>query len=313
MERTRSKQQEYPTALKEEIGLQPALENRVATGALLYNPEISPQTGYLSLLQCVNDLETFERLIDELANTAAEWGVRRISGPTGLSAQIENGVLVDSWDQQAPSFTPANSPYLPEMMQGNLNPAGSSRLYRLDIRLEDVSGTKFAGDVQIEPLDAGRLAGDLLPLMAAAGDPRVPPVDMEEAEFLLRWTDLPTRTGWTASLSKRAAGFVLVQDDHAPALNSTKGGKSPLAQALLFVRMRRPAVSGRVLFGSVLPKFRNQGAGSKLLQQAVSYGRERGWKYLTIGPVPVGTPTEKFLIKRGAIPRQSYQMYQRDL
>jgi hypothetical protein len=97
----------------------------------------------------------------------------------------------------------------------------------MDIHPEDVRSSKFAVDVQIEPLDAGRLAEDLLPLMAAAGDSRVAAVDIEEVDYLLRLTDLPTRIGWTASLSKRTVGFVLIQDDHAAALYSTRGGKAP--------------------------------------------------------------------------------------
>lgn len=313
MVRPRSRQQVGPSVLKEEIGLQPILENRVAAAAILYNPVGGQQAAYLGLLQCINDEDTFERLIDEAASTALEWGARRFIGPTGLSPQLETGLLMDSWDQQAPTYTPSNSPYLPEIIEGSLTPAGVSRLYRLDIGTEDASRTKPSGDIQIEPLDINRLAKDLLPLMAAAGDPRFPSADMEEAEFLLRWTYLPTRVGWTVSLSRRMVGFVLVQDDRAPELASTRGGKSLLNRALLSVRMSRPATSGRVLFGGVLPKFRSQGAGSRLLTQVVTYGRERGWEYVTIGPVPEGIPAERFLKKRGAVTRQSYQIYQREL
>jgi GNAT superfamily N-acetyltransferase len=84
----------------------------------------------------------------------------------------------------------------------------------------------------------------------------------------------------------------------------------------------RPVAAGRLLFGGVLPAWRGRGVGAALWGWALAAARARGWRTLTIGPlwsprrvsrVPAADPeplAAAFLLARGALPRQTYHLYE---
>jgi GNAT superfamily N-acetyltransferase len=288
------------------------LERTVAAAVALIDPRRQDRTAYLGLLHCINNVDTLGRFLDGAAELLRPRGVRRLIGPTGLSPHLGSGLLQDHWQQTPPLHTPYDPPYLPEMADIVLSPLARSRLYRLN--LPDVIPAAPAGRAQLAPLEPARLAGDLLPLLAAACPNwagSIPP-DAAEAGFLLAWLTPWPLFGWLAEVDSEPVGFVLLQPDLAPRLRRANGGRNPLWRLWLAWAGRRPVRHGRLLFGGVLPEWRGQGIGSQLLHQAQMTGRELGWQSLTIGPAPTGAAANKFLAHHGAKAEQSYGLYQRE-
>jgi GNAT superfamily N-acetyltransferase len=291
----------------------PAFEQSVAAAVVLTDPRRQDGAAYLALLQLINDVETLERLLEYLAEPLLHRGYHRIIGPTGLSPHLGTGLLHDYWSILPPLYTPYNPPYLPEIADIVLHRRSHSRLYHLDIPPELPGG----GDSQIKltPLEPARLANDLLPLFVEACPSwlNFAPPDSEEATFLLRWLGNWPLFGWLAHVESQPVGFVLLQPDISPLLRRARGGRNPLWRPWLAWASRRSVRYGRVLYLAVLSDWRKRGIGSQLWRRAMLTAKEQGWQSLSIGPLPGTAPGVKFLENRGAQPRQTYFLYQKDL
>ena len=285
----------------------------VASAVALCDPRRRDGTAYLALFRCANDRGSLRHLAERLAEELWASGCRRVIGPTGFSPHVGTGLLQDYWNEIPPLYTPYNPPYLPEVASDALRPLGRSQLYRLEVPPEPPIASR--GPAKLTPVEPARLATDLLPLLEAACPSWAdfPPPDVEEGAFLLRWVGHWPLQGWLALVDDTPVGFVLIQPDLASRLRRANGGRNPLWRLWLAWASRRPAQTGRVLFGAVLPEWRDRGIGRQLLHQALSAGHSRGWTSLSIGPVPSTAPAGGFLEHHGAQPRQTYLLYRRDL
>jgi GNAT superfamily N-acetyltransferase len=288
-------------------------ERPVAATVVLFDPRRRDNTAYLSLLRCANDAGTLKRLLKYLIESLGARGYRRIIGPVGLSPHLDTGLLQDYWQVVPPLHTPYNPPYMPEIVGLVLRPLGRSQLYHLEISPELPPAPPARA--KLLPLEPARLAGDLLPLLAAACPTWAdfPPPDVEEAAFLLRWLGRWPLHGWLAEVDTQPVGFILLQPNLAPRLRLAKGGRNLLWRAWLAWASSRPVRHGRVLYGAVLPEWQGQGIGRQLLHQALLTAHQQGWHSLTFGPFPTMAPVVKFLKRHGAEPRQSYLLYQQEL
>jgi GNAT superfamily N-acetyltransferase len=280
---------------------------------ILADPRRHDRTAYWGLLRCRNDAESFKRHLEFVMELLGSRGYSRLFGPTGLSPHLEAGLLQDSWDVIPPLHTPYAPPYLPEIVERWLRPLARSQLYHLDIPPELPSDPPVRA--KLIPLDPQRLATDLLPLLAAAipTRPDFPPPDTDEATFLLRRLGQWPLIGWLAEVDGQPVGFTLLQPDLAPRLRLAKGGRNLLWRIWLNWVKHRSVQQGRVPFGTVLPGWQGQGVGSQLLHQAQQTARQQGWRRLIFGPLPMTATTVKFIKKHGAIARQTYLLYQKEL
>lgn len=288
-----------------------ALEVALAAAVAVVDPRRHDRTAHLSLLHVFNDRETLRFFLNSVGELVRDYGRFRFLTPTGLSPHLGSGMLQDRWNLWPPLHTPYNPPYLPELLSDVMNPVETRRLYHLSAHADD--GTVAAdATVKLVPLAPQRLAGDLLPLLAAACENRLgfPPPDAAEAAFLLRWLGEKTLSGRLALVDGDPAGFVLLQPDLAPRLRRANGGRSLLWRLWWQVVKGRPAHNGRLLFGAVLPKFRRRGIGRRLLQQTVATARARGWETVTVGPLPEEATAVALLSQFGARPRQTYAIYE---
>lgn len=293
-------QQTFVTPVSFEIPL-------AATAVL--QPRGAGATAYLGLLQCGNDRQSLEHLLEKLVEPLRANGRRRLLGPTGLSPHLGTGVLQDHWDQIPPWHTPYHPPYLAELLDGVLHPLERSRLYHLAV---DAPLPPVPAAAEIIPLEPARLATDLLPLLVAACEPHkhFPLPDASEAAFLLRWLDAGTLRGWLALVDGETAGFVLLQPDFADAMRRAGGGRRLWQRVWLALLENRAVRRGRLLYGAVLPPWRGRGIGRQLLYQALLTAQEQGWHTLTIGPLPERATAVSFLKRQGAHPHQSYRLYE---
>jgi GNAT superfamily N-acetyltransferase len=289
------------------------MEEPVAAAVILADTRPAAGVAYISLLHCVNDPESLERLWGEIMEHLWTLGCRRVLGPTGLSPYLEQGVLHNYFHVTPPLHTPYNPPYLPELVEGLLEPVLSSQLFHR--RIPAVLPVEESQSAQLIPLDATRLAGDLLPLFAAACSPLddLPPPDAEDVTFLLHWLRVWPLYGWLAQVEEQPVGFILMQPDLARALRRANGGRNLAWRLWLNWRSQQPARSGRLLFGAVLPEWRGQGIGGQLWRQALRTGQVHGWQSITVGPVAVDSPAAYFLTQQGAQAQQRYVLYEREL
>jgi len=290
-----------------------AWDQPVAMSVFLADPRRQDRTAYWGLLRCRNDAESFKRHLDFIMEILGSQGYARLIGPMGLSPHLQAGLLQDSWDVIPPLHTPYAPPYLPEVVESAMRPLARSQLYHLDI----LPGLPPAppARAKLTPVDPQRLATDLLPLLAAAATtrPDFPLPDPDEAAFLLRWLGQWPVIGWLAEIDEKPVGFTLLQADLSPRLRQAKGGRNPLWRVWLAWANRRPTQHGRVLFGTVLPPWQGQGIGRQLLYQAQQTAHQHGWRSLIFGPLPMTAPTVKFIKSYGAIARQTYLLYQKEL
>jgi GNAT superfamily N-acetyltransferase len=220
---------------------------------------------------------------------------------------------MDSWDQVAPLHTAYNPPYLPEIIGSTAIPVRQSRLYELEVPREPAGGVQSTVDIQ--PLIPSSLNGDLLRLFSGSliDGADFPIVDTEEAAFLLRWISCWPVIAWTALADTQPVGFVILGPDLAPRLKRARGGRNPFKRAWLRLASRFRVRQGRIFFGGVPPRWRRQGIGRQLLNQAVITAQDKGWEKITIGPVQEDSETARFLYNTGARPCQSYQIYRWEL
>lgn len=312
VQRSRTDQQEIP--------LTSVLERPLAAAVAVIDSRRKGQTAHLALAHFGNDKEAFDNLYYHLVESFSEAGYHRLVGPVGLSPHLGSGLQVDGWSEWPPPHTSNNPPYAPELMESRLNPLQDGRLYRAAVppRLVD----DRTGPAQVVPLDLSRLAGDLLPLLAAAVENPMagfPPPDAAEATFLLRWLETKELSGLLAEMDGQPAGFALVGPDEGGRLRATHGGRSWWrrvrygAESRLLAN-RRP-VSGQIFFGAVRPEWRRQGIGAQLWRRVMVLAGERGWESVAVGPVWLPktgvSPAAAFLESQSAVARQSYRLYER--
>lgn len=287
------------------------IEEPVAATALLVDPRRRDGTGYLALLECANDAETFERLVGVAMEQAAMQGCRRLWGPMGLSPHLGVGMLESHYHYIPPLHSPYNPPYLPEVVAGMMEPALESHIYLLPV----LGAPAADGPARITSATADRLAGDLLPLLAVACPwrERFPQPDTEEAAFLARWLGVWPLNVYVAEVEEQPVGLLVMQADIAASVARARGGRNPLWRAWLAWRVRRPARAGRILWLGVVPKWRGQGIGRQLWEHAASVAAQMGWQELTIGPLPADHSAREFLVSRGASAAQRIVLYEIDL
>ncbi len=281
-------------------------ETPLAAGILLHDPRRADRAAHLALVHCANEAEAFETLLYASAERLTAAGIRRLVAFTGLSPHLGSGLLTNEWHHDPPWHTPYNPPYLPELVEKWLHPLTTGSLYHLPVPAEL---SPVSQPATLRPLDANRLAQDLLPLLeTAVSTPHFPPPDQAEAAFLLRWLDPRTLRGWLAEIQGRPVGFLLLQPDLGPRLRQTRGKPKWLQQIWLKSPLR-PVRQGRLLLGGVLPAYRRQGIGRQLLSKAMVAAQEQGWQKLVIGPVWQGETAVKFLLNLQAKPSQTFRLY----
>lgn len=260
---------------------------------------------HLALPRCANDKGTLRQLLERAAGN----GGGTLVGPTHLSPYLGAGALDSHWNLTPPLHTPYNPPYFCDLLRTVMKPATRSRLYHLEVAPEPSPAA--SGPAELVALDPARLADDLLPLLEAACAPwrDFAPPDAAEARFLLDWLGRWPLVGWLALMDGEPAGFVLLQADGAAAMQRAGGGRALWWRLWLQWATGRGATAGRLLFGAVLPGWRGRGVGGQLLAAARTTAAERGWRTVTIGPVPEGAPASDFLEGAGARPQQAYQLY----
>lgn len=260
---------------------------------------------HLALPRCANDKGTLRQLLERAAGNVGG----TIVGPTHLSPYLGAGALDSHWNLTPPLHTPYNPPYFCDLLRTIMKPATRSRLFYLDVTPDLPPAEK--GPASLVPLEPERLADDLLPLLEAACVPwpDFTPPDAAEARFLLAWVAQWPLVGWLALMDGEPAGFVLLQADGAAAMRRAGGGKALWWRMWLQWAASRRAAAGRLLFGAVLPPWRGRGVGAQLLAAARATAAERGWRALTIGPIPETPPAAGFLEAHGARAQQAYQLY----
>jgi GNAT superfamily N-acetyltransferase len=290
-------------------------ERCVAACVILVDPRRSDGTAHLAMLHCVNDEEALERLVAAAWEQAAEHGVVRLLGPTGLASCCGAGLLLDHFNLMPPLHTPYNPPYLPEMFESLLAPYLTTRLYELSVANKTQHDSiddrwKDAVSCEITPFQPHRLATDLLSLVQGVyEEDDFPTPDAVEMDFILRSWQVAPLMGWLAHVGEQPVGFILFQADCSRALRRARGGRSYWRRWWLRTRRRSSVAAGRVLLGGVAPEWRGMGLGRALLRRTLAGAREFGWRTLTIGPVVSSGATAAFLKAFAATPLQTYAVY----
>lgn len=280
------------------------LEQVVAAAILAIDPRTTDGTGQLMLLHCANDEESLDRLLAVAQEELAHRGGYRLVGPTAPSPHLIGGVLDNYFHITPPLHTPYNPPYTPELMASSLTPWQNLTLSQIQLpRLDggekwatspsnldtvvSVPGKKTSVNLELLPL-TGKLAlsEPFLPLWQEASPVRTlfPLPDLVEARFMWAWLTAWPWAGWVVIVDKQPVGFALLQPDLAAANQVANGGRNPFWAWWLRWRVRRPSMSGRLLYGSVLPEWHGEGITELLWQQVIHYAQQQGWHSLTVGP-----------------------------
>ncbi len=299
-----------PKELPDGGGPSPAFfETPLVTAVLLQEPRRRDRTGYLAHLHCANSTESFLAFQDNVVETLAQQGIRRLIGPTGLSPHLGSGALHSHWHLSPPHHTPYNPPYLPEVLSRRMRSIAQSQLFQAAVPQEKLRPAP--SPATLHPLNPTQLSDDLLPLLATACQNPVgfAPPDGLEAQFWQQWLG-PQLHGWVVWVDEQPVGFVLLLPDLAERLRRFSGGKGLWRLGLTAVQ-HRPVSAGRLLLGGVLPNWRNQGIGQQLWWQTLRTAQQSGWQTLTIGPVWQGETAVTWLQNRNATPQQTYHLYER--
>lgn len=286
-----------------------AFEEPVAATLLQVDRRRDDEAAYLGLLRCANDEETLERLLAKAFEHVAAEGCTRLLGPTGIIPAWQPGALISHFNRTPPWHTPYNPPYAGDLFASLMEPWLRTTLYAIDIPDKPPLAPTPAA---IEPLPLDRLAGDLLPLFAAALrlDDAFPPPDQLEAQTLLAWLQTTVAPqAWLASVDAVPAGFVLLQPDLAPLLQRSGGGRRWLGRGYLALRKGERTTAGRLLLGAVTPAWRGRGVGLQLWRHALAVAQQAGWRTLTCGPVADESAAAAFLTRQDARPQQHYTTY----
>lgn len=312
LQRSRNDQQEIP--------LTSVMERPLAAAVAVIDNRRKGKTAHLAFPHFGNDKEAFDTLYYHLVETFSAAGYHRMVGPVGLSPHLGSGLQVDGWDEWPPADTPVNPPYVPELVESRFRPLQDGRLYRVTVpsRLPEPP----PDPARIAMFDPARLAGDLLPLLAAAVENPTagfPPPDAAEAAFLLSSLGAAKLTGLLAEIEGIPIGFVLAGADRGPWLRATNGGRSWWRRGWTGVESRllsrNRESNGQIFFGAVLPDWRRQGIGAQLWGRVMNLAGRLGWSSLAVGPVWLPqegvSAAAAFLERQAAVPRQSYRLYER--
>lgn len=283
-------------------------EDPVAAAIVQVDPRREDGAAYLSLLRCVNDEETLDRLLGQALEHASELGCMQLIGPTGPTPTWQSGALEGHFNLFAPWQTPYNPPYLPDLLQTSMEPFHATTLYTLAVPAALPAALQTA---VITPLAPARLSADLLPLLgqSLASDGAFPPPDAAEATALLAWLASFPLVGWLALVDGEPVGFVLLQADYGPLMRRTGGGRSLPWRAYLRLRRHAPMPAGRLLFGAVDDSWQRQGIGLQLWRQTLLSAQQARWRTLTCGPFVSDGPGAAFMQRQGAQPQQRYVVY----
>lgn len=264
---------------------------------------------YLSMLHCVNDEETLDRLLSVALEHGLEAGCTRIVGPVGIVPTWENGALTNCFHTQPPLHTPYNPPYLADLLATSMSIQQESVLLSLPVTPHP---HPTAGPAVLGPLDLSSLEHTMRPLFEAALVPHsvAPTLDADQAILLLRWISAYPTSGWIARVDGEPAGLVVVQPDLAPVMRRFNGGRRLPMRWLLALARQRPVRRGRLLFGAVGPAWRRQGIGRQLLEQALQYAASAGWNELLCGPYIDRSPAVHQLQHMGARIEQRYALFE---
>ena len=281
-------------------------EQLVAAAVLLCEPAVA--TAYLSMLHCVNDEETLDRLLGVAMERAAAAGCARLVGPCGPLPGWGGGALRNHFDRLPPLHTPYTPPYLADLLAASMEVCQEQVLLALPVA---AAGALAPGPAVLTPLALPELASLHLPLLAAALAPHSDTAELpsDAAALLLQWIGVYPVTGWLAEVDGAPAGFVVMQPDLAPLVQRTGGGRWLPWRWCGRWAQRRPTRRGRLLFGGVAPTWQSRGVGRQLLAQALHYAAAAGWSELVCGPFTIDTPVVVWLQQAGARVEQHYALY----
>jgi GNAT superfamily N-acetyltransferase len=236
-------------------------------------------------------------------------GCARLLLTTGPAPAFPTGVLCSHFNLPPPLHSAYNAPFLPELLEVDCEPLLPRRIWHAPVVPETVE-PELPQELQVEVLDAERLAGELAPLVielwqqGAAAEAGLRPPDALEIAFLLALWRVAPLTLLLASWAGEPAGFALLQPEVGPALRRLRGGYALWARLWLARRPPHIAPSGRLLLGGVAARAAGQGIGAALWRRCQAHARSHGWRALAVGPVDEGDPLEAFLAARGGEPRQ---------
>jgi hypothetical protein len=279
----------------------------------------APATACLAMFNSANDEDTLDQLLNAAWQQGAPWGIQRVIAPCALSPSLSAGLLIDHFNLAPPLHTPYNAPYLPELMDGAMEPLRYSRLWHLpSAALLPEAGAPAS--LQIVPFDVARLAGDLLPLALATAQDSAPVGDpvwnltAEELAFALRVWAVAPLIGRLALADGEPVGFYLAQSDVGEDLRRLRGARPLWGRAVMALRPLRRALAGRttagrVLLGGVVPGARRRGIGLRLLADIQMLAVAAGWQSIVVGPVAEKSDGAHFMDAAGATPVQRYCLF----
>lgn len=296
----------------------------LAVGALFEEPvaaaivfcEPSDQgTLYLSMLHCVNDEETLERLLEAALEYGAEIDCTRIVGPIDVIPGWGDGALTNCFHLPPPLHTPYNPPYFADLLRGSM--ASFQQMVLLHLPVQTTAEAKD-GPAILRPAKLADLVGVLSPLLAdaLATHSSMAKPSAEAADLLVRWLAFHPTVGWVALIEDKPVGCIFVQPDLAPLLRRLSGGRPLWLRPLLSPAGYWPLARhwrssrGRLLLGAVAPAWRRRGIGRQLLQRALHFAAEAGWRTLVCGPFADSAPAVICLQKAGARIEQRYELFE---
>lgn len=285
-------------------------EEPVAAAIALCEPSAQGAL-YLSMLHCVNDEETLDRLLGAALEYGAEMNCTRIVGPVDILPGWSDGALTNCFHLPPPLHTPYNPPYLADLLGASMTSSRQTVLLHLPVKAQP---EPVKGPATLRPATLAELTGALSPLLAAAIAPHAGTTELsaDAAELLVRWISVCPAAGWVALIEGEAVGCIFVQADLAPLLRRLKGGRPLWLRPLLSLARHRRSTRGRLLFGAVAPAWRRRGVGRQLLGRALSFAAEAGWRTLVCGPFVDSSPAVTCLQKAGAHIEQRYELFELD-
>ncbi|MCS6827452.1 MAG: GNAT family N-acetyltransferase [Caldilinea sp.] len=285
-------------------------EEPVAAAIVLCEPS-AQGTLYLSMLHCVNDEETLDRLLEAALEYGAEMNCTRLVGPVDIVPGWNDGALINCFHLSPPLHTPYNPPYLADLLGARMTSSYQTVLLHLPVNAPPEPDD---GPATLRPASPAELTGALSPLLAAALAPHsgTTPLTADAAELLVRWISFHPTAGWIALIEKEPVGCIYVQPDLASLLQRFHGGRPLWLRPFLPLTRRWRTPRGRLLFGGVDPARRRRGVGRQLLRQALRFAAAAGWRTLVCGPFVASSPAVTCLQRAGAQIEQRYELFELD-
>src|SRR5215813_1948366 len=107
-----------------ELSLYLAVQNGEVVGRIAaindlhYNQFHNTESGFFGMIECVNDLEVANALIDAAADWVRAKGMKQLLGPVNLSFNHDVGVLIDGFGHPPAMMLAYNPPYYQSLMEG---------------------------------------------------------------------------------------------------------------------------------------------------------------------------------------------------